>query len=85
MGKKLAEKFPDLVRLYKHHCMFFPHGLVLFNQNYKWSHSYAIHIFKTGHIDMLKSINFDIVQKLNNTIGAIFRYILYDNKELCRN
>lgn len=85
MGKKLAEKFPDLVRLYKHHCLFFPHGLVLFNQNYKWSHSYAIHIFKTGHIDMLKSINFDIVQKLNNTIGAIFRYILYDNKELCRN
>ncbi|XP_052672892.1 uncharacterized protein LOC128155296 isoform X1 [Crassostrea angulata] len=84
MAKRLAEKFPDLVRLHRHHCMFFPHGLVLYNQNYKWSHSYAIHIFKTGHFDMLKSINFDTVQKLNNTIGAFFRYILYDDKELCR-
>lgn len=84
MATKLTETFPALVRLHRHHCMFFPHGLVLYNQNYKWSHSYAIHIFKTGHINMLKSIDFDTVRKLNNTIGAFFRYILHGNKELCR-
>lgn len=85
MAKKLAEKFPDLVRFHKHHCMFFPHGMLLYNQNYKWSHSYAIHIYKIGQINMLKCINFETLRKLNNTIGAFFRYILYDNKELCRN
>lgn len=84
MATKLTETVPALVRLHRHHCMFFPHGLVLYNQNYKWSHSYAIHIFKNGHINMLKSINFDTVRKLNNTIGAFFRYILHGNKELCR-
>lgn len=83
MAEKLARTYPYLVRVFEHHCAFYPHGLVLYNQNYKWSHSYALHIYKTGHTEDLKKFNFETVGKLNNTIGAVFRYILFGNKELC--
>lgn len=83
MAEKLARTYPYLVRVFEHHCAFYPHGLVLYNQNYKWSHSYALHIYKTGHTEDLKKLNFETVGKLNNTIGAVFRYILFGNKELC--
>lgn len=83
MATNLSRMYPNLIRVIPHHCVFFPHGLVLFNQNYKWSHSYGLHIFKTNRIEELRKFNFDTVRKLNNTIGAIFRHILFDNKELC--
>lgn len=83
MAEKLARKFPDLIHVFEHHCAFYPHGLVLYNQNYKWSHSYGLHIYKTGHIPELQKINFETVRNINNTIGAVFRYILFGSKELC--
>lgn len=85
MATKLSHMYPTLLRVISHHCVFFPHGLVLFNQNYKWSHSYGLHIFKTGRIQELRNYNFHTIRKINNTIGAMFRYILFDNKELCFN
>lgn len=85
MATKLSQMYPTLLRVISHHCVFFPHGLVLFNQNYKWSHSYGLHIFKTGRIQELRHYNFYTIRKINNTIGAMFRYILFDNKELCFN
>lgn len=83
MAEKLARKFPDLIHVFEHHCVFYPHGLVLYNQNYKWSHSYGLHIYKTGRIPQLRQINFETVRKINYTIGAVFRYIIFGSKELC--
>lgn len=83
MAEKLARKFPDLIHVFEHHCAFYPHGLVLYNQNYKWSHSYGLHIYKGGHRPELQKINFETVRNINNTIGAVFGYILFGSKELC--
>ncbi|XP_061186692.1 uncharacterized protein LOC133194798 isoform X2 [Saccostrea echinata] len=83
MAMKLAKENKDLIQVQDHHCVFFPHAMILYNQNYKWSHSYGLHVYKLGHIEELKRLNFTNIRRLNSTIGAVFRYILYGDKEMC--
>ncbi|XP_061186690.1 uncharacterized protein LOC133194797 isoform X2 [Saccostrea echinata] len=83
MAMKLAKENKDLIEVQDHHCVFFPHAMILYNQNYKWSHSYGLHVYKLGHIEELKRLNFTNIRRLNSTIGAVIRYILYGNKEMC--
>ncbi|XP_062611394.1 uncharacterized protein LOC134273219 isoform X2 [Saccostrea cucullata] len=83
MAMKLAKENTDLIKVQDHHCVFFPHTMVLYNQNYKWSHSYGLHVYKLGHIEELKRLNFTNIRRLNNTIGAVIRFILFGNKEMC--
>lgn len=83
MATKLAKQNPNLIHLERHYCSFYPHPTYLFKQNYKWSHSYGLHIYKPGREKQLKQLNFSSIRKLNNTLGAAFRFVLFDNKELC--
>lgn len=80
---KLAKQNPDLIHTEKHYCSFYPHPNYLSKQNYKWSHSYGLHIYKPGRVEQLKQLNFSSIRKLSNTLGAAFRFVLFDNKELC--
>lgn len=83
MARTLATKYPKLINLQDHHCVFFPHGNLLYDSNYKWSHSYAIHVYHQDRMDILNQYDGTTIQTLNNTLGAVGRYILYDDKELC--
>lgn len=83
MATKLAKQYPKLIHVEKHYCSFYPHQTYLSDHNYKWSHSYGIHIYKPGREKQLKQLNFSSIRKLNNTLGAAFRFVLFDNKELC--
>ncbi|XP_065937303.1 uncharacterized protein [Magallana gigas] len=83
MATKLAKQYPKLIHVEKHYCSFYPHQTYLADHNYKWSHSYGIHIYKSGREEQLKQLNFSSIRKLNNTLGAAFRFVLFDNKELC--
>nr|XP_034306276.1 uncharacterized protein LOC117682558 [Crassostrea gigas] len=80
---KLAKQNPDLIHPEKHNCPFYPHPNYLSKHNYKWLHSYGLHIYKPGRVEQLKQLNFSSIRKLNNTLGAAFRFVLFDNKELC--
>lgn len=80
---KLAKQNPNLIYVEKHYCSFYPHPYYLSKQNYKWSHSYGLHIYKPGRMEQLKQLNFSSIRKLNNTLGAAFRFVLFDSKELC--
>nr|XP_022301292.1 uncharacterized protein LOC111109465 isoform X2 [Crassostrea virginica] len=83
MAAKLAIQYPTLINVVKHYCLFYPHPDDYYNQNYKWSHSYSLHIYKQGKMDQIQAMNFMSIRKLNNTLGAVFRYILFGNKEMC--
>lgn len=83
MATKLAKQNPNLIHLERHYCSFYPYPTYLFKQNYKWSHSYGLHIYKPGREKQLKQLNFSSIRKLNNTLGAAFRFVLFDDKELC--
>lgn len=83
MATKIAKKNPNLIHVEKHYCSFYPHPASLFGMNYKWSHSYGLHIYRPGRQAQLKRLNFTSIRKLNNTLGAAFRFVLFDNKELC--
>ncbi|XP_062610497.1 uncharacterized protein LOC134272268 [Saccostrea cucullata] len=84
MARKLYTQFPQHVFLHEHHCLFFPHRYLLYNQNYKWSHAYGLHLYeKRERWKEVQQWNLVTIRKLNNTIGAVFRYILFGNKELC--
>lgn len=83
MATKLAKQYPKLIHVEKHYCSFYPHQTYLSDHNYKWSHSYGIHIYKPGREKQLKQLNFSSIRKLNNTLGAAFRFVLFDSKELC--
>ncbi|XP_061179077.1 uncharacterized protein LOC133187681 [Saccostrea echinata] len=84
MARKLSIRYPQHVRSYEHHCLFFPHGYLLFNQNYKWSHCFGIHLYgKRPRWNEIRKWSLVTIQKLNNTIGAVFRYILFGHKDLC--
>ena len=83
MAAKLAIQYPTLINVVKHYCLFYPHPDDYYNKNYKWSHSYSLHIYKQGKMDQIQAMNFMSIRKLNNTLGAVFRYILFGNKEMC--
>ena len=83
MAAKLAIQYPTLINVEKHYCLFYPDPVNYYNHNYKWSHSYSLHIFKQGKMEQMKAMNFKSIRKLNSTLGAVFRYILFGNKELC--
>ncbi|XP_061194618.1 uncharacterized protein LOC133202753 [Saccostrea echinata] len=84
MARILCRKYPQHVFVHEHHCLFFPHGSVLYDQNYKWSHSYGLHLYsKVTRKKEVQKWNLVTIRKLNNTIGAVFRYVLFGSKELC--
>ncbi|XP_061185804.1 uncharacterized protein LOC133193906 [Saccostrea echinata] len=87
MARNLSLKYPQYIHVYEVNCIFFPGESVLYNGNYKWSHSFAIHFFNKDYYYFSKKLgklNPNTIKNLNNTIGAVFRYILYGNKELCK-
>ncbi|XP_061169008.1 uncharacterized protein LOC133178289, partial [Saccostrea echinata] len=86
MARKLSLRYPQYVRVFEHHCLFSIHDKFFYdhNQNYKWSHSYGLHLYgKRERWKEVQKWNLLTIRKLNNTIGAVFRYILFGNKELC--
>ena len=83
MATKLSVKYPKLIHVERHYCSFYPDPKYLYNQNYKWSHSFSLHIYKQGSMQHVSALNFLSIRKLNTTLGAVFRYILFGNKELC--
>nr|XP_022301020.1 uncharacterized protein LOC111109229 [Crassostrea virginica] len=83
MATELSVKYPKLIHVERHYCSFYPDPKYLYNQNYKWSHSFSLHIYKQGSMQHVSALNFLSIRKLNTTLGAVFRYILFGNKELC--
>ncbi|XP_061162770.1 uncharacterized protein LOC133171991 [Saccostrea echinata] len=85
MARKLSLRYPQYICAFEHHCLFFPHGNVLYNQNYKWSHSYGLHLYgRRERRGEVSKWNLVTIGKLNNTVGSVFRYILFGSKELCK-
>jgi hypothetical protein len=80
---ELAKVHSDSIYVHRHWCAFFPHESFIFGGNYKWSYSYGFHLYKIGRFKRFTQMDFSTIRTLNATLGAIFRFILYDNKELC--
>ena len=54
----------------------------IFERNFDWSINYAMHLFIRFY---KRNASVDSIRRLNTTIGAVSRHILFGNKELCRN
>jgi hypothetical protein len=80
---ELAKVHSNSIYVHRHYCAFYPHEKFIFGWNYKWSYTYGFHIYKTERFKRLSQIDFTTIRTLNKTLGAIFRFILFDNKELC--
>ncbi|XP_060077341.1 uncharacterized protein LOC132556904 [Ylistrum balloti] len=56
------------------------HRNIIFEGNYDWGQNFAIHLYIRFY---KKEHNCDDVRKLNTTIGAVSRHVLYGSRKLC--
>ena len=86
MPYELAQKHKDIVHTagdvfsnphYKHLSL-------LYSQNLDWSRYYGVHLHAKVH-DRLYGSTFtiDSIRTSNTTAGAIARYVMYGNTDLC--
>ena len=82
VSAKLAEKYPDLIYVGKYHFSrpSWNDRRLIHSANYKWNLNYGMHLYLRVY---KKYTDENVIRKLNTTIGAISRHVLFGNKELC--
>ncbi|KAJ8305826.1 hypothetical protein KUTeg_016371 [Tegillarca granosa] len=80
---RLSKKYPSLIHV--ENATFYSPGPLetLFFNNFNWEDKFAMHLSIRYYKSSLFN-EFDI-RRLNTTLGAMARHILFDRKELCAN
>ena len=57
---------------------------LLYNKNIDWSKHYGVHLYSKIHDRFYgDTFTMDTIRGMNTTAGAVARYILYGNPEVC--
>ncbi|OWF42775.1 hypothetical protein KP79_PYT07195 [Mizuhopecten yessoensis] len=79
---ELSQKHPEMIHIERDKLVNPTYNCrhQIFKMNFDWSENYTIHLY----IRRFKSV-FDILsfRTMNNTLGAVTRYLLFGHKELC--
>lgn len=78
---RLARKYPSLIHVENGTFYFSGSSDPLFIDNYNWSDKYAMHLAMRNYKSSL--FNEIDIRRLNTTLGAMARHILFGSKELC--
>lgn len=84
---KLSKRHPELVKVVG--SLFSSHNANqlsnIYVKNLDWSHQYGMHLhLKLQNRFYENKLSFDSVKTMNNTAGAVARWILYQNTDVCK-
>lgn len=80
--EKLSRKYPNLIHVegYNFTRPNWQRVDLIYKHNYDFSTNYGMHMYVRWYKNYTDST---VIRKLNTTVGAVARHVLFGNKELC--